>query len=293
MKREIKELFMNLRTDFAFKRLFGTPEYSHLLLRLLNSLFDGSKKIAKVEFKNKEVLPPDKDGKKMIYDVYFTTQDNEHFILEMQNLYEPYFENRAILYTLKGLTEQVKKGGEYYLDPVYSIFFTNFDFTHIKKGIPHDIGLIDRNTGEIFSELLNMRFIPMSTVKPSWQECSNDYEKILFLIKNIHTMDKNSKAYLSGEYDEFFKAAEVNNLVEEDFVEYSKSYAKMEETERALQYAVKESFSDGFSKGESVGFSKGESVGIRKTAFNLKKMGLPIEEIVEATGLTKEEIANL
>lgn len=81
MKRDNKELFMNLRTDFAFKRLFGTPEHSNLLLRFLNSLFLGSKKVSKVDFKNKEVLPPDKDGKKMIYDVYFTTQDSEHFIL--------------------------------------------------------------------------------------------------------------------------------------------------------------------------------------------------------------------
>ncbi|MDE6697694.1 MAG: Rpn family recombination-promoting nuclease/putative transposase, partial [Muribaculaceae bacterium] len=249
MKMENKELFMNLRTDFAFKRLFGNPKYSHLLLRLLNSIFQ-DKMISKVEFKNKEVLPPDKEGKKLIYDVYFTTQDNEHFILEMQNLYEPYFENRAILYTLKGLTEQVKKGGEYYLDPVYSIFFTNFDFAHIKKGIPHNIALIDRKTGEVFSELLNMRFIPMSSVKESWEECDNDYDKIIYLIKNMHTMDKNSKAYQSGEYDEFFKAAELNNLVSDDFVAYSQSYAKMEETERAMEYAMAESF----SKGETAGF---------------------------------------
>ena len=285
MKTEKKELYMNLRTDFAFKRLFGTPQYSHLLLRLLNGLFQDNKKISRVEFKNKEVLPPDKDGKKMVYDIYFTTQDNEHFILEMQNLYEPYFENRAILYTLKGLTEQVKKGGEYYLDPVYSIFFTNFDFTHIKKGISHNIGLIDRNSGEVFSELLNMRFIPMSTVKETWEECENAYDQIIYLIKNMHKMDKNSKAYQSGEYDDFFKAAELNNLVEEDFVAYSQSYAKMEETERAMQFAVSESYSNGFSKGESVG--------IRKTAINLKKMGLSSDEISQATGLSLEEIEAL
>ncbi|MDE6632517.1 MAG: Rpn family recombination-promoting nuclease/putative transposase, partial [Muribaculaceae bacterium] len=285
MNTDNKELFMNLRTDFAFKRLFGTPQYSHLLLRLLNGIFQDNKKISRVEFKNKEVLPPDIDGKKMVYDVYFTTQDDEHFILEMQNLYEPYFENRAILYTLKGLTEQVKRGGEYYLDPVYSIFFTNFDFTHIKKGISHNIGLIDRHTGEVFSELLNMRFIPMSTVKEFWEECENDYDQIIYLIKNMHKMDKNSKAYQSGEYDDFFKAAELNNLVEEDFVAYSQSYAKMEETERAMQFAVSESYSNGFSKGELVG--------IRKTAINLKKMGLKPETISQATGLTQEEVSAL
>lgn len=102
-------------------------------------------------------------------------------------------------------------------------------------------------------------------------------------------MDKNSKAYKSGKYDDFFDAAELNNLVAEDFVAYSQSYAKMEETERAMEYAVAESY----AQGESVGFSKGESVGFRKTAIKLKQMGLSNDKISEATGLSVDEINRL
>ena len=55
-------------------------------------------------------------------------------------------------------------------------------------------------------------------------------------------MDKNSDAYRSREYDDFFEAAELDNLAEEDFVAYSQSYAKMEETERAMEYMCAQSF---------------------------------------------------
>ncbi|MDE6552413.1 MAG: Rpn family recombination-promoting nuclease/putative transposase [Muribaculaceae bacterium] len=289
MKKKRKEYFMNLRNDVAFKIIFGTPAHAELLMRFLNSMFSGEKTITKVEFKNKEVLPPDKDGKRMVYDVYCTNQRNEYFILEMQNVYEPYFENRALLYALKGLTEQVKKGHNYYLDPVFAIFLTNFDFEHLKKGISHDFGLIDRNTREEFTNLLNMRFIPMSSVKKTWNDCRTSYDKILFLIKNIHKMDKNSDAYRSREYDDFFDAAELDNLAEEDFVAYSQSYAKMEETERAMEYMCSQSF----SKGEAVGFAKGEFEGFRKTAIKLKDLGFDTATIADATGLTPEEINQL
>ena len=110
-------------------------------------------------------------------------------------------------------------------------------------------------------------------------------------------MDKNSEAYRSKEYQDFFEAAELDNLAEEDFVAYSQSYAKMEESERALEYACAQSFSKGesigFSKGESVGFSKGEMEGVRKTAIKLKDLGFDIATISEATGLTYEEINGL
>ena len=118
-------------------------------------------------------------------------------------------------------------------------------------------------------------------------------------------MDKNSEAYRSKEYEDFFDAAELENLAEEDFVAYSQSYAKMEETERAMEYMCSQSFSKGeavgFSRGESVGFSKGESVGFskgeleafRKTAVKLKALGFDTATIADATGLTPKEINQL
>ena len=110
-------------------------------------------------------------------------------------------------------------------------------------------------------------------------------------------MDKNSEAYRSKEYEDFFDAAELDNLAEEDFVAYSQSYAKMEETERAMEYMCSQSFSKGeavgFSRGESIGFSKGELEAFRKTAIKLKALGFDTATISDATGLTLEEINQL
>lgn len=52
------QIFMNLMTDFAFKRIFGTPERKNLLIRFLNILFEkDSIIVTDVIFHDKEILP--------------------------------------------------------------------------------------------------------------------------------------------------------------------------------------------------------------------------------------------
>lgn len=51
-------------------------------------------------------------------------------------------------------------------------------------------------------------------------------------------MDKDSEAYKSGDYEEFFKAAESEDLVMEDVVAYSDSLQKLRDTERGIRYAA-------------------------------------------------------
>ena len=73
--------FIRILTDFGFKRMFGSKEHAGLLMRFLNALFEGKMVIKSVEFRDKEVLPFHPNGKKILYDIYCTTDRGEHFIL--------------------------------------------------------------------------------------------------------------------------------------------------------------------------------------------------------------------
>ncbi len=48
------------------------------------------------------------------------------------------------------------------------------------------------------------------------------------------------------------------------------------------------------TKGEQIGLKKGEQIGLKKgklnDAYNLYKLGIPMDIIVKATGLSEEEI---
>lgn len=257
---------MNLRTDYAFKKFFGTVEHVDLLKRFLNSIFSGRMVIDDITFHDKEVLPSDPKGKKIVYDIYCTTTTGKHFIVEMQNINKPYYYDRVVFYSAKALSEQLKSGSSYKLQPLYAIFVTNFEIKHLTHGMTHEICLIDKDTGELFSDKLNIILLPLTTAKATWEECVNEYDHIVYLIKNMHTMDKNSKAYKSGEYDDFFKAGELNNMLEEEVATYNQSYAAMVEDELAIQEV-----NDNWIR-------------------SLYEVGIPLSKIVEASKLPEEEI---
>lgn len=300
------EIFMNLRTDFAFKKVFGTEAHKNVLLRFLNILF---KKegilINDVVFHDKEVLPEErsfdgdgKRGKRIVYDVYCTSAGTKHhFILEMQQLDNGLFNDRALFYTSKAISTQGKAGWDYELCPVYSIFILGFRFRHMSNRLTHDIRLIDKVTNEEYTSKLRMIFITLPEVRDKWEDCETEYEQILFIIKNIHKMDKESKAYKDGNYRDLFDASEIGAMAAEDVVLYSQSYSKMRQDELALEYAKKiaaeEGRAEGMAKGIAEGRAEGRVEGMAEgrteekalIARRLMEAGMTPEFVKQITGL--------
>ena len=56
---------------------------------------------------------------------------------------------------------------------------------------------------------------------------------------------------------------------------------------------LKKGRSEGLVEGEAIGLEKGAAQKQREIAKNLKHAGIPVDVIVENTGLTAEEIENL
>lgn len=73
-------------------------------------------------------------------------------------------------------------------------------------------------------------------------------------------MDKESKAYKSMEYSEFFDASEIGSFAAEDVVAYSKSVRAYEDRELYRESG----YDDGFQDGEAIGIKKGIEQGIEK-----------------------------
>ena len=86
---------------------------------------------------------------------------------------------------------------------------------------------------------------------------------------------------------------EIERMSANERLEYELSLA----VERDLLSAIGASFEDGEIKGEEKGIKKGIKQGReeerREIAQNLKSLGLSLEDISKATGLTSEEIEQL
>lgn len=296
---EDNQIFMNLMTDFAFKRLFGSPKRKKLLIRFLNIIFaKDNLTVTDVTFHDKEILPADENGKRIVYDIYCTTPDEkQHIILEMQKLYHSLFENRTVYYACTGIGLQGEKGWNYNLKPVYSIFVVDFHFPHMTRKDLHDVRLMDIHSHEIYSDAMRMIFIHLVESKEKWEDCETDYDKLLFLIKNMHTMDKESKAYRSGEFEELFNESEICNMAAEDVVAYGQSYQKYVDTLDAVDTASRTSYTKGMDIGFEKGVEKGIEKGIEKERANsiriMHAMGIPVEAIASQYGMTITSVSDI
>ena len=109
----IEERYISLLTDFGFKRIFGTAPNKDLLINFLNSLFDGKQVIKDVKYLNTEHFGDNTSSRKAIFDVYCEGENDEKFIVEMQNAYQDFFKDRSLFYSTFPIREQAKKGADW------------------------------------------------------------------------------------------------------------------------------------------------------------------------------------
>lgn len=301
--------FINLQSDYGFKRIFGTEEFRPAVISFLKAALGDEINIEKVEphkveYHDKEVLPGVSDGKRIVYDVYFTLKTMQkdslfkslylpepgdevthHFILEMQNIYEPPFEDRMTYYASKMLAEQGVAGWNYDLDPVILIVVTDFDFPHLTRQLVQEFELREKITGESLTKKLRMLFYSLKQVPPQWNDCVTELQKVLYLIKNMDRMDKNSKPYTDGGYNEFFEAAATSSMAAEDTVLYSQSLSRLRSYQAGLDYR--------FEEGRAEGRAEGRISGFEEMARKMRDEGTDIAYISRLTGFSPDHIMDL
>ena len=219
-----------------------------------------------------------------------------HFIMEMQNLYKAFFNEHILYYAAKAAADQGVKGWHYMMKPVVVVAVTSFDNPSLGKHLVHDMVMMDRKHGDVLTEKFRIMFLSLPQV-PEWGECGTELERILFLIKNMETMDKESKPYITGEYDEFFEAAETQQLVAEEAVCYSESRQRLIDEERdrlADRWYWRDRWREEWlAEGKAEGRAEGREKERRKMAKALLDMEMPLEQISKVTELTLEELKKL
>ena len=121
----------------------------------------------------------------------------------------------------------------------------------------------------------------------------------------MENLNKNSKPYKSGEYEEMFNASELAFMAAEDIVEYKTSILAEMERESELEYAKEEGIEKGIEKGIVQGIEKGIVQGIEKGIIQgiekgklevgqrMKNNGFAIGDIMLATGLSEQQVESL
>ena len=179
--------YINPFTDCGFKHIFGQEITKDLLISFLNDLFEGEFRITKLQFNNNEQIGITEDARKVIFDIYCTTDTGRHLIIEMQNRMQEHFIDRALYYSSRAIITQGKTGEwDYELMPVYTICLLNFEDVHLPdRKFRTDLVLADRDTGRPVTDHLRIIYLTLPLFDKTEHDCSTDFERWIYVLKNI------------------------------------------------------------------------------------------------------------
>ena len=289
------EKYINPFTDFGFKKLFGEEASKDLLLDFLNAvLYDEEGVIAAIEFSKNEHLGKMELDRKVVFDIYCTNERGEKFIVEMQKARQQHFKDRSLYYATFPIQEQAVVGDwNFRLKAVYSISILDFKLDEERDKYFHKIKLMDKETKQVFSDKLNFVYIEMPKFDKGQDELSNKFEKWLFLLKHLSSLEKLPIKMQEKIFEKVMNIAELAQLNKKDREAYEHSLKNYRDLQNVKDTYFEEGKLEGKLEGIIEGEMKGKLEGKLETAINARKQGLPIDIIVAITQLKEAELLRI
>jgi predicted transposase/invertase (TIGR01784 family) len=281
------EKYINPHTDFGFKRLFGSECNTELLISFLNTIFHGKQNIQKVTYISSESRPG-------FFVVRCENDKGEKFIVEMQNVYQEFFKDRTIYYSTFPIREQAQRGGDwdFHLNPVYTIGLLNFNFAdglENAKRWHHEVKLMEVDTHEVFYDKLTYIYVEIPKFDKKESELESMYDKWMYVLKNLSNLMQRPAALQERVFTRLFEQAEISKFDKQELKLYEDSVNAYRDIVNAIRTAEKKKYAEGRAEGRAEGEKKAKE----RIASNLLALGVPIETIMQASGLSEEEIKNI
>lgn len=276
--------FVDVKTDIAFKKIFGSEQHKDILIGFLNAVLEleGDRRIKSVTLKNPWQPPDIPILKETILDIRAVDNRGISFIVEMQVKDTNFFDKRAMYYTAKAYTGQIKKGENYpKLNQVIFIGILDFNSFEGDNYLTRHL-ILNCETMKQDLRDLEFNFIELKKFNKQEEELESIIEKWIYFIKNAEnlTMIPKSAAEIP-ELNEAYTLAAMNAWTEEEL----EIYEYWQIRDAADIYGMEEQFGKGKLEGKLEGKIE--------IALEMIKDGESNDKIRKYTGLTDEEIEGL
>lgn len=306
-----------IRFDYAIKKLLRNKANFAVLEGFIQVFLGKKCKIQSIL--ESEGNKDNDDDKYNRVDIKAQDEDGEIFIVEVQTSRYTYYLERILFGVSKAVTEQVEEGGDYgKIKKVYSISIVYYDLgvgsDYIYKGYTEFKGvhsgdslkisrkeelteeeiaielekdedkrrnfkLKKQNVGDIFPLYYIIR---INSFRPS---VANALEEWMTFLKDNSIKDDTTTPGLV-EAKEVLKRSNMSKDERETYIRHLES---MQNEKSAITY----SHAEGKVEGRIEGRAEGRQEPLLATVRNAKAIGLTVEQIVQLTGLTVEEIEKI
>ena len=295
--REVERL--PLTDDYIFKRVFAFEGNESVLKDFLEAIL--RKDIKEVTIKNPEIIPYEKDEKHGLLDIKAETDDGMVLDVEMQMKDKKDTEERGVQYLGNMITSQLQVGDDYTkLKKSIVIFITNYNF--LKRNSYHSVGKMKfdetleeeyvdmgyKEEEQIASKYIEFHYIELPKYKKKEPSKFTKLDQWMC----VFTQRKEEIMLAEKENKEIKKAMNTLDFISEDPKERERhnSIIMAEYNRLTSEHNF---FEAGVEEGIEKGIEKGKEEERKEIAKKLLKIRIPIEQIIETTGLTKQEIEEL
>jgi len=277
---------MNPKIDIVFKKLFGSEENSDILLAFINSVLQSPHPITKINLKNPYNISEYLKGKMSILDIKAEDERGRKYDIELQREEQGFFGQRALYYWGKVYTDQIESGGMYSTlnkTIVISLLdFKYFDDTRFYR----KTCITDIETKQEYDQLdfLELHFVEMSKFDKDLSLLNSSLDRWVTFLNHAYEYEKNKiPAELASD-------SSIKKAIEKlDILYFDEKERECYENERKAEWTR----SAEIQTAEERGKVEGEIKKTIDTARKMKLKNLPVELIVEITGLSIKEIEEL
>ena len=301
----LSEKYLNLFTDFGFKKLFGEEQNKAHLIAFLNALLPAKHHIKALSYSKSEHLGATPMDRKAIFDLSCVSESGERFIVELQKAKQKFFKDRSLFYSTFPIQQQAQSGDwNFKLDAVYTIGILDFEFddepAETAQEVVHTVQLKNQDN-RVFYDKLTFIYLTLPNFKKTEDELETDQDKWFFVFRNLHKLDDIPTRLRSKLFEHFFEQAQIAKLEPEDRNAYEDSLKYYRDLKNVIDTAKEESFEEGREKGreegreegKAAGLAEGEMKGKIEVAQKMFAQGMDSALIAQITGLSAEDIARL
>jgi hypothetical protein len=292
------QVFMNIKTDFGFKKIFGNKV---LLIAFLNAVLN--RDIVEVEYLPAEQLGYTEENRRAVYDVYCTAAKGERFIVEMQASPQLHFADRIVFYMSYPVLSQAPKGqvsltgsaGEeikvpwdYSLSGVYMICILDnimFSEEKAKNIVMEHIKIVRQNADTVLTDKWEAVTVELPKFKKTEDELETVVDKWIYSLKNMEKLPERPKKLNEKIFDKLYEYAKINKLKTEDMKAYGKSVLEYDDVISSLRFVeerTREETRKETRKEDRIEFVQ-----------NCHKYNMDIEQIAALTGLAEKEVSDI
>ncbi len=282
--KDIPEI-LPVKSDIIFRMFFADERNKEDLICLLKAVLKiPEDDYDEIEIADPHLLPDYVEDKYSIIDVKLYTKSKKIIHIEIQLTISPELKKRILFYSSKLITEQIGNGGNYNeIQNVISIIITDKTLVQDSLKYHHRFTFYDNKAGIEFTDIVEINTLELNKL-PEHTDGTDLYDWAAFI--NARTEE------------ELTMIAERNAQVREAVVrlrhlsadeQARDMFERREKARRDEESLLRWARIEGLQEGRQEGMKEGQFT----IAKNLLEIHLPLEQIIMATGLSKEEVESI